>query len=327
MQGAAFGFGLIVGLLIAFCQWQSAIGKEIGRHRHSGYQRETQAQQSRPDDPGMRSTPKDIPWREQIIPQNQASETKEHKQPCDKPAGREEDDTCSQFRSAKAAEESLIVAQDALREARRQADYALGGLWIGGVGALATALAAWAAAVAARAAAKSNEISHQAFIADQRAWICVSKPMIESDVTFINGRANIIFSIEISNTGKTPATNIYTQMEALQGHDVDEDEAIATLAAKSRVFLTKHTRAIVPGEQYRRAWGLTFYGDGEFGIYPTIIGCVTYVVRPSVEIHQTLFSFDIYAKGEDGEPSHIKTSRSYQVDDIIIINNTRAYAD
>jgi hypothetical protein len=133
------------------------------------------------------------------IPQDQAPKSEEYKKPCDSPAKREEDDTCSQWRSANAAEAATRAAID-------QASLAWWGIWVGVVSAIATAVAALAAAAAARAAvmatkeaSEANSIARDTAKRQLRAFVAAERSVLEIKENLV------VATIAIVNSGQTPA--------------------------------------------------------------------------------------------------------------------------
>lgn len=172
-----------------------AFGQESNRHFSGVGHKKAGQKHSAASNPWESKALTAEPGRQIVIPQDQTSKPKEHKKPCDNPADRNEDDTCSQWRSANAA-------QDAITVANTQADYAYWGLWVGAIAAFATAYAAIEAGRAAKAAAASNTIARETAKRELRAYINVAQVRVDG----LEGNAR--FCLEYKNCGQTPAYDI-----------------------------------------------------------------------------------------------------------------------
>jgi hypothetical protein len=188
----------------------------------------------------------------------------------------------------------------------RVADYTLALAWLTAVLAASTVglwIVTWRSGVrqskdmesAVAAAHDANEISHQAIIADQRAWVLVGDVRIENGLVFKNHIAGMFVTVKVSNVGKTLALNVHTQMEMIYGYDT-VPEAVKSMSEECRNLNRIHsTRTLLPGDSYRRKWGFTVQGDPSANIiFPVIIGCTTYQISVDKSVHQTAFVFHLF---------------------------------
>lgn len=172
--------------------------------------------------------------------------------------------------------------------------------------AKATTVAANASVDEAR---KATNVAHEAYLAEQRAWISVELD-IDGPLRWYTDRdgsrhASIDASARITNIGKTPALNVHTQMDVVFGW-VEAKQAVQKLARESRHRNIDTSRMLIPRETYNRPWGLGFaeekarsHAAGEH-IWPVIIGCVTYEIQRDKKLHQTAFAFALF-DGNAGE--------------------------
>jgi hypothetical protein len=163
------------------------------------------------------------------------------------------------------------------------------------------------AIAAARAA---NEISREAIIADQRAWVTVGDMQFENGLIFKKNGADLALSVKVANVGKTPALDVHTQMEMLYDYGQAPD-AIKKLSENCKLGVVVHwTRALLPGDSYRRKWGFTIQAQPTDNIiFPVIIGCTTYRIVPDKSLHQTAFVFDLFECKSDAPSEYVDSIR------------------
>lgn len=193
---------------------------------------------------------------------------------------------CAQWKAADAA-------QDAALWTGRSFWLALLSALIGAGTLIAAFMAARYAKKAAEEASRSADIANAALVASERAWLIV-EPIAESDMRVTaTGGTQLFVSLKITNIGKTPALNAHTNMTFLNGPE-DIPEAVAAHSKAHRERNERWSRTVLPGESYRRPWGLTEEtGDGYSAV---LIGCVTYETLPDRTLHQTAFCYYVGPK-------------------------------
>jgi hypothetical protein len=310
MQSAAFRFGLIFLSLVIFGAGQLAIGKEVGRHRHCRIPQKAHREPPHADNSRVaEGGPSQEPRRENVVTQDQPPDVKEYKKPCDNPTRHEEDDTCSQFRSANAADDSLIVSKDALHETTRQANYAWWGLWVSGVAGAATAVAALAAAAAAIAALKANEFAKSS----RRAWLKIELiPYREISFREEGGLYSQI-TVAVTNIGENVASDIRVFIKAFtyegEKNQTTWEDAAAWLRGRLDARHRKERgRTLLPGDSFAFEPDLTIRPDeASCSVKPNsrslilrVAAVVEYVTGGTPDKRLTLAYFDVCGTSDDG---------------------------
>lgn len=188
---------------------------------------------------------------------------------------------CAQWKAADAAHEAAVWTG-------RSFWLGLLGTVVGAGTLIAAFMAAMYAKHAAKEARRSADIANAALVASERAWLVV-EPFAESDMqATATGETHLFVSLKITNIGKTPALNAHTNMTFMNGMG-DITEAVTAHSKTNRERNERWSRTVLPGESYRRPWGLT----GPVGGRGTavLIGCVTYETLPDRTLHQTAFCY------------------------------------
>ncbi|ONF96984.1 hypothetical protein [Sphingomonas jeddahensis] len=174
---------------------------------------------------------------------------------------------------------------------------------IGAVTGILTLLSAVAAAIYARAAAgesrRSADIAQQALVAGERAWISVHVTPEGPLKLLPHGGLSLEIGVHIKNIGKTPALNVYTDVDEIHLGLVNPPERAGAFAKSKRVVNTTASRLLLPDQQYVRLWIPGAEGaTNEFPLFPVLVGCVTYQILPDGTLHQTAFAMMITRKDE-----------------------------
>lgn len=215
MQNAAFRLGLIMTLFAFAHLPQHALGQGARKWVHEKHHQNASDEDQAPA---------------KTLPQYHPANPEEHKKPCDNPANSNEDDTCSQARSAKAAEDSVTISKE-------QLNLGWAGLYAGIVSAVATAIAAIAAAVAARAAKdavikanEANELNRRLFVEENRPRISIESVNFAktSGIEFTDdNKIRINISVIIKNSGIVSAYN--AQLHAFEFFPGETMERVAKI--------------------------------------------------------------------------------------------------
>lgn len=235
-------------------------------------------------------------------------------QPCAPGTEIRTSDLCAQWKSADAASEGA-------RWTARTFWLSVIGTLFGAGTLIAAFMAARYAKHAAQEARRSADIAKDAMVASERAWLVV-EPFAESDITAdIGGGAHLFVALAIKNIGRTPALNAHTSMRLVTSHG-DLPTLVAEHAREHRSKNESWSRTVLPGESYRRPWGLTEeHSGGDFGYSPILIGCVTYETLPDRALHQTAFCYFV------GPENIADDRRSVPQSDVAFTVTTGGFAD
>jgi hypothetical protein len=178
------------------------------------------------------------------------------------------------------------------------------------------------AAKATLAMNASNEITRNAYISEHRPWLTVGDPRFESDIIIEKANLNSSeatltssVSVLITNIGKSPAYDVVTFM---QSHEVYPDNVALRLETRKEAIRwqseEKTTKIVLPGEKYRRIFGITFVSMSNGVLIPSIIGSTVYRSVMLEDIHYTDFEFTAGAPMfEGGNPGYrpFDTTKNY----------------
>jgi hypothetical protein len=201
---------------------------------------------------------------------------------CQKPKGREEADLCQQWRMAKAAERSLVISWVQL--------------WFGFFGIVGLIATVIYSAIAASAARRSAEISAQAFINTERAWITTKLEQV-GDLRLSGDKEHfgLLIGFRNTNVGKTPAINVHSNVRLLDLHGVRDqiaaiDETISELKKENTTPPGVSTRMLAPQDNYLREWGpgLDVRNKLARHVFINIIICVSYNVLHDDKLRHTV---------------------------------------
>lgn len=149
-----------------------------------------------------------------------------------------------------------------------------------------------------------------------RAWIKVN---ILPGTYNLDEEGAISFnvSVEIQNTGTTPAMKAHTAINAVIDYDQAklEVELLASAQATSEYAETA-SRIVFPNETYIRPWCPVIDGSAfrERGyITSAIIGCVSYRTNYDSDVHQTAFVFGVTFEDGDISPRNEEGNCEYFV--------------
>jgi hypothetical protein len=162
--------------------------------------------------------------------------------------------------------------------------------------ALFTGMLWWSTDKLWKAGEKQADLTKQALISSQRAWISVSLKA-DSDFRAIKGYAEVALSLTVHNIGHTPAIRAHTIMEIVS-HSKMIPVQLRKLCASALEPDDERSRLVLPNESYERKWGPTYRpGADELSgaFWPHIIGCVSYQVLGDETVHQTAFVYGITA--------------------------------
>ena len=155
----------------------------------------------------------------------------------------------------------------------------------------------------------SNEITRKAYVSEHRPWLSVSDPQFESDIIIETNTLTSTISVLVTNIGKSPAYDVITFMQPHEVHPDDKVKRLETRAeAVRRQSNSTISKIVLPGEQYRRRFGITFDSMSGRGIafIPSIIGSTVYRSSISEEIHYTDFEFTAGAPQFEGGNSRYR---------------------
>jgi hypothetical protein len=211
MQGAAFGFGLIVAFLS--CSTLQASCKHLGDDEgRTKVQIRSSKGQYRPDNARVWHIPWQSPWPI-FTDEEEPVASGTHRKP--------DYNTESAHDTNDDTKRSTQAAVDQAYYARLQFITGVIGLAVSGLSAYFTAMAAIKAGAAATSAAdavaeakRSTKISEDALVhqktvaeTDQRPWIVVTA-VPAGDITFNGGYMHVEVIMIIENVGKTPASHV-----------------------------------------------------------------------------------------------------------------------
>ncbi|MCQ4188994.1 hypothetical protein [Methylocystis suflitae] len=295
MQNAAFRCGWIAGILFVV-SIHSAFGENAGHHLIQNNQTEAQSEQSqaknaRAPHPATQSA--EAPRRQDIIPKDQTGKPKEHKKPCENPANSEEDDTCSQFRSADAAKE--------------QVDIGWKGLLASIVSAAATAVAAWAAAAAATAAKDAIRDAQSS----RRAWLKLDLTPYREITYYETGGFYTQMTVSITNIGQSVARDVRVWPKAFTDEGVStphvwEESADWLFKRMAQRHPKERGRVILPNEMYSFEPDILIRPSEAVGSAKTRTGLIIrvallaeYETDPVKGKRHTLTYFDVLGASDD----------------------------
>jgi hypothetical protein len=150
-------------------------------------------------------------------------------------------------------------------------------------------------------------LAREALVADQRAWLIATVEI--ENVTFgvaEDGAADaeIFFSVEIANAGRTPALDVDLSLRVI-GNFASEPAAIREHAVASYTSGIYQGRMIHAGKGFTSDHDLTIpagelYKYGMNGLVtPLIVGCINYRILQDSEIRQTAFGYRPQRAGDD----------------------------
>lgn len=159
------------------------------------------------------------------------------------------------------------------------------------------------------AAIEANGISRQNMMADQRPWLSIDNLTFQHGIVFTDGRAEIPYSVKITNVGKTPAQNISMRTQLVYGgrRFRDTEDALQTLAQEERCRDRSNKAAtitLLPGQSYWESRYPVIVVEecpSKSEIAPVVIGCVNYQIAMDQDWHQTSFAYYIF-ECKEGEP-------------------------
>jgi len=185
--------------------------------------------------------------------------------------------------------------------------------------ALFTGMLWWSTNKLWKAGEKQANLTKQALISSQRAWIVVSL-RADGDFEIRNGNAGLSVSLTVHNIGSTPAMRAHTHMKmVMQSERIPQQ--LKALCATQLEPNESWSRLVLPNESYERKWGPTYpdLDDDPTAIrgafWPHIIGCVSYQVLGDATVHQTAFVYGMTA----GEIEFIKYEDGRTPKDLLVI--------
>lgn len=149
---------------------------------------------------------------------------------------------------------------------------------------------------------KQVQITREALIGDQRAWIVTSLEIGTEGLVRRNGRFELDVKLRVSNIGRSPAHGVHTNMKLFE--DVDDHEIRAL--AESNKTRHPHSLFVTPNDFYYRHWRPSLeqrdkYNQGAGRTFsPLLVGCVSYDILQDKDVHQIAFVYLIGHK--DGSP-------------------------
>nr|WP_155755931.1 hypothetical protein [Rhizobium leguminosarum] len=176
------------------------------------------------------------------------------------------------------------------------ADWTFGTLLVGIVGALSGLLGLFWIRQTLLAANRANEISREAFVTGERAWIFTEiQPDGESEVDE-HGNWNFPIVIVNTNYGKTVGLKVHSNIASCPMGK--EREILEKLCEESRRLPFDDGVLLAPGETFRREWKWGYQpGEWEGKLKPyeyvarMLVGCVTYETPFGTGTHQTAFVY------------------------------------
>jgi len=169
--------------------------------------------------------------------------------------------------------------------------------------AIFTGMLWWSTNKLWKAGERQADLTKQALISGQRAWISVS---MEADGDCEVGGGSIVLPVKlkVTNIGNTPAMRAHTFMKMVfpkTGLVQDELRALCAEQLKPNDYAS---RLVLPKETYDRLWVPTYPDESGLpmedivAFWPHIIGCVSYQVLGDDTVHQTAFVYGV-SKGPD----------------------------
>ena len=171
----------------------------------------------------------------------------------------------------------------------------------------ATSVAESAARMArrsARAAARANQLNWKALAADQRPWIALGS---EPQMRFARGQDCWSFSWEcpVTNTGKTPAQNVYVSAVVLRqpGGAADAEherlctELINHSSSVGSVVFPGEQRTLVASALLPDEWLNGCASGSPINYRVVILGCVYYRFALEDSVHVTGFRYGLSRNG------------------------------
>jgi hypothetical protein len=142
------------------------------------------------------------------------------------------------------------------------------------------------------------EVTRAALVGDQRAWITTSLLIDRGGMTFRNNEVGIDVSLQVSNVGRTSALRCLTNMKIVADFSGLPDK-VKKICEECKIRDAYNGRLAAPNETYARPWRLSatdaeIYPYGrKAGVFPIVIGCVTYEILQDDLIHQTAFAYSL----------------------------------
>jgi len=147
---------------------------------------------------------------------------------------------------------------------------------------------------------KQVEITRQALIGDQRAWIVTALEIGPRGLRIARGYMELDVRLKVTNIGRSPAVGAHTSIMLV--NDIgDVGKQLKELARKNKPS-EEHGLPVAPNDFYYRPWGATM--QNSLGVRsfecPILIGCVSYHILQDKEIHRTAFAYNLrYRDGSD----------------------------
>jgi len=143
---------------------------------------------------------------------------------------------------------------------------------------------------------KQVEITRQALIGDQRAWIVTSLEIGPTGLKIAKGYMELDVRLKVTNIGRSPAVGAHTDIMFL--NDISEvSDKLKELAYKNKPS-HDHGLPVAPNDYYYRPWGATTQNSIGVRVHesPILIGCVSYHILQDKQIHRTAFAYHIGKK-------------------------------
>jgi hypothetical protein len=148
------------------------------------------------------------------------------------------------------------------------------------------------------ASLRQAELTQAALIGDQRAWVTTSLQIGSEGMTFRDDGIGIHISLQVTNVGRTAALRCHTNMRIVVDFAELADD-VKRFCEENKIRNADHGRLTAANETYLRPWRLSAtnkeiyqYGRRD-GIFPIVIGCVTYEILQDDLIHQTAFAYSL----------------------------------
>lgn len=102
----------------------------------------------------------------------------------------------------------------------------------------------------------------------------------------------MIFSVRITNIGKTPAYFVHTHMDVVSDYGNVRNALDSIREQASNITEVTWTKYLLPGMSYRRGWGLTIKSERNSQIViPRFVGTTSYKISGDERQHHTDFEF------------------------------------
>jgi hypothetical protein len=160
---------------------------------------------------------------------------------------------------------------------------------------------------------KHTDLLRQQTELSTRAWI-EAEMVSAGPVTFGDTGAQVSFVIRTTNTGHSPALNVYILLKVVNSQSPDivgiQKELANGLASRPAEMGT----SVFPGRDYLQPFQLTveqqelekeFTTFAKGSLLLNVIGCVDYSIGSSSDHHQTFFSYSLFSADNHGATAPI----------------------